>query len=84
MSLQPQDRLSQAFILCNELDNERRKAGEKELTVLALDQNYPLYLLQYIMNPDQSIPANFRVRAAIEFKRWTNDDWVSYSNRLFD
>ena len=78
MFAQAQDaltRLTQAFMLCSEHDTQKRKFGEKEIANMALDRNYPLILLEYIMKSDSS---NNRLRAAIEFKRWTTDDWVTF------
>lgn len=75
MSNDPYANLTQAFLLC---DSAKVKEGEKELKMLALDRNYPLYLLEYIIKHDQPAAAQCRMRAAIEFKRWVNEDWVSY------
>jgi len=72
-------RLSEAFIRCGSHVNEERKNGETLLGTLALDRGYPLYLLEYIANEDQAIPAECKLRAAIEFKRWVNSDWTKPS-----
>jgi len=70
-------RLTEAFIHCGSPVTEERKAGETQLGNLATDRGYPLYLLEYIANQDPNILPQCRLRAAIEFKRWVNSDWVA-------
>lgn len=69
--------LNQAFSLCCEVDAQKRNMGEKELQTRSLmDRNYPLQCLEFMVVQNTSIPPQNRWRAAVEFKRWVNDEWV--------
>ena len=71
-------RLNTIFDLCKQVDTQKRTLGERELQILQQDNAYPIYLLSYLMAQSAPDP-EFYLRASLEFKRWIEQNWVSFS-----
>ena len=69
-------RLTHAFLLCSEHDTSKRQLGENELRNLAMEPQYPIILLHYILSPTSN-NEECLIRAAIEFKKWILTSWVN-------